>query len=167
MGIHEHKKHAPRAIDLAVLSVSSTRTLENDESGHWIRSRAEKEGHAVILHRVVNDDVVAVADGIERCVADKKIRAVIVTGGTGVAPKDVTIEAARPKFAKELTAFSALFAQLSFEQIGAAALLSRSAAGLIGDTFVFCIPGSLGACKLACEKLIFPELGHLIKHASE
>ncbi len=167
MGVREHKKHAPRAVGLAVLSISSTRSLENDESGHWIKSRAEEEGHRVHLHRVIKDDVAAVAEGVGRCVEDADVQAVIVTGGTGIAPKDVTIEAVRPKFIKELTAFSALFAQLSFEEIGAAALLSRAAAGLVGDTFVFCIPGSLKACKLGCEKLIFPELGHLVKHASE
>jgi molybdenum cofactor biosynthesis protein B len=87
-----------------------------------------------------------------------------MTGGTGITKKDVTIEAVTPLLTKELTGFGPLFAQLSFEEIGSAAFLSRATAGVIVDTVVFCIPGSLNACKLACRELIFPELGHLVKH---
>jgi molybdenum cofactor biosynthesis protein B len=167
MGVHEHKKHAPDKAGIAVLSISSTRSLDDDESGWWIKNQAEKYGHEIILHRVVNDDVKAVAAAALHCSNDNKIQAVVVTGGTGIAAKDVTIEAIRPLFAKELTAFSALFAVLSFEQIGSAAILSRATAGLIKETLFFCVPGSVKACKLACEKLIFPELGHLVRHAAE
>ena len=88
----------------------------------------------------------------------------IITGGTGISPQDVTIEAVRPLFAKELPAFGVLFTQLSFEEVDSAAILSRAAAGVIGRCVVFCIPGSIKACQLACKNLIFPELGHLIRH---
>jgi molybdenum cofactor biosynthesis protein B len=91
----------------------------------------------------------------------------LLTGGTGISPKDVTIEAIKPLFDKELTAFAALFANLSFQEIGAAAMLSRAIAGIIGKTVVFCMPGSLKACQLACNALIFPELGHLAAHIIE
>jgi molybdenum cofactor biosynthesis protein B len=87
-----------------------------------------------------------------------------MTGGTGITPQDVTIEAVSPMFAKALSAFGPLFAQLSMQEIGSAAIMSRATAGLIGSTVVFCMPGSLNACKLACTRLIFPELGHLVKH---
>ena len=90
-----------------------------------------------------------------------------MTGGTGISNKDVTIEAVRPLFSKEITAFGAIFSQLSFEEIDSAALLSRATAGVIEKTVVFCMPGSLNACKLACKALIFPELGHLVKHTHE
>ena len=90
-----------------------------------------------------------------------------MTGGTGITKKDVTIEAVHPMFAKELTAFGPLFAQLSTQQVGSAAILSRATAGVIDNTIVFCMPGSLNACKLACNDLIFPELGHLVKHLND
>jgi molybdenum cofactor biosynthesis protein B len=90
-----------------------------------------------------------------------------MTGGTGIAKKDVTIEAVNPMFAKLLVAFGTLFANLSFEEIGSAAFLSRATAGVIENTIVFCMPGSINACKPACRKLIFPELGHLVKHVKE
>jgi molybdenum cofactor biosynthesis protein B len=90
-----------------------------------------------------------------------------MTGGTGISPKDVTIEAVRPLFEKELTAFGTLFTQLSFEEIDSAAILSRATAGIIKQTMIFCMPGSIKACKLACNSLIFPELGHLLKHIKE
>ena len=91
----------------------------------------------------------------------------LTSGGTGITPKVVTIETIRPMFKKELTAFSALFSQLSMEEIGSAAMMSRATAGVIGSTAVFCMPGSLPACKLACERLIFPELGHIAKHLKD
>ena len=94
-------------------------------------------------------------------------RVLILTGGTGIAPRDVTIESVRSLFTKELTAFGVLFAQLSYEQIDSAAILSRATAGLVNKTVVFCIPGCIKACKLACKYLIFPELGHIVKHTLE
>lgn len=167
MGTHEHKKHAPKKACISVLSVSSTRSLENDESGQWIKKSAMDAGHDVLFHQVVQDDRNDIKDAVIQCVKDSKIQMIILTGGTGIAPKDVTIETVRPLFEKELTGFAVLFAQLSYREIGAAAMLSRATAGMIGNTLVFCIPGSLNACKLAFNELILPELGHLIKHAVE
>jgi len=147
--------------------MSSTRTFENDKSGLWIKKQAKKEGHEVVIHQVIPDDAHAITDALGHIIERIVPHAVIMTGGTGISPKDVTIEAVRPLFDKELTAFGPVFAQLSFEQIDSAAILSRATAGFIKSTAVFCIPGSLNACKLACSNLIFPELGHLIKHAKE
>jgi molybdenum cofactor biosynthesis protein B len=90
-----------------------------------------------------------------------------LTGGTGITQKDVTIEAVSPLFKKELSAFGPMFALLSMKEIGSAAILSRATAGVVGSTVVFCMPGSLNACKLACTELIFPELGHLVKHVHD
>ena len=167
MGTHEHKKHAPQKACMAVLSVSSTRSLENDESGQWIKKNAISTGHDVFLHQVVRDDFKEIREAVTRCVNDPAVQIIILTGGTGIALKDVTIEAVQPLLEKELTGFSVLFAQLSYKEIGAAAMLSRTTGGIIGNTLVFCIPGSLNACKLALKELILPELGHLIKHAVE
>ena len=111
------------------------------------------------------DDAAAIVSQVYEILTAFRPHALLITGGTGIGPADVTIEAVRPLFRKELTAFGPLFAQLSYEDIDSAALLSRATAGLIDQTIAFCMPGSLNACKLACKALIFPELGHLVKHA--
>jgi len=164
MSTREHKARAPRFLKIAVLSVSSTRTLADDKSGQWIAKRAKRKGHDVVSHQVIVDDQDKIAEAIGQVMEASCPHAILVTGGTGISPKDVTIEAVRPMFTKELTAFGSLFASLSYEDIDAAALLSRATAGLVDRTIVFCMPGSLKACKLACNELIFPELGHLVTH---
>jgi molybdenum cofactor biosynthesis protein B len=150
---------------VAILTVSTSRSLAEDQSGRWMARLAAREGHALLAHRVVPDDAGRIRSAVEEILADPCPQVLILTGGTGITPSDVTIEAVEPMFTKTLTAFGPLFAQLSFEEIDSAALLSRAAAGIISRTVVFCIPGSLNACKLACKALIFPELGHLVGHA--
>ena len=167
MGFKKHKTDAPKKLDVGIISVSSTRSITEDKSGQWISKRVKKEGHTLVLHRVVPDETETITRTLHEIIGDYGAQVVLVTGGTGISSKDVTIEAVRPLFKKELTAFGPLFAQLSFEQIDSAALLSRATAGVIGTTVVFCMPGSLKACKLACKALIFPELGHIIKHIRE
>ena len=167
MSTKEHKKHAPRQVDMGILSISTTRTPEEDKSGKWIAKRGKKEGHTIVHHQVITDDLDVIRDALLAVIREKRPQAMLLTGGTGISPLDVTIEAVTPLFEKELTAFATLFAQLSYEEIGSAALLSRSTAGIIEKTLVFCMPGSLNACKLACQELIYPELGHLVKHMGE
>ena len=167
MGTLRHKKDAPGHLKVAVLSVSTTRKLEDDKSGAWIKKQAKKQGHEVVLHQVVTDDTAAIQDLLSHVIQRIGPDAVILTGGTGLAPKDVTIEAVRPFFSKELSAFGPIFSQLSFEEIDSAAIMSRATAGIVDTSAVFCIPGSLKACKLACSALIFPELGHILKHIKE
>jgi len=164
MSTDEHKKDAPKTIALAILTVSSTRSLAEDASGKWISEQAKKEGHQIVDHQVVTDDADRIVETVQHVIQTKKPHVLLVTGGTGITPRDVTIEAVKPLFFKELTAFGALFAKLSMDEIGSAALLSRATAGVVDSTVVFCMPGSLGACKLACRRLIFPELGHVVKH---
>ena len=162
-----HKKNAPANIKLAVISVSTTRSLSEDKSGAWIKKQAKKEGHEVVIHQTVTDDIDAIKELTEHITQKICPDAIIMSGGTGISPKDVTIEAVKPLFEKELTAFGPLFAQLSFEEIDSAAILSRATAGIINQSMIFCMPGSIKACKLACNALIFPELGHLLKHIKE
>ena len=164
MGTTEHKKHAPKNIQIGIITVSSSRTINDDQSGMWIKKSATKEGVKVVSHIVVKDKKTEISEELFDTIRDYQPHAVILTGGTGITTKDVTIEAVKPFFKKELSGFGAIFAQLSFEQVDSAAILSRATAGIIGTTVVFCIPGSLKACKLACNNLIFPELGHIIKH---
>ena len=165
MTAKSHKDSVPRRLAVGILTVSTTRSLKEDRSGHWMARRAEREGHQVVAHHLVPDAAPSISEALGIIIDAHQPHAVIVTGGTGITPTDVTIEAIRPLFSKELTAFGALFAQLSFEQIDSAAIMSRATAGIVGQTVVFCLPGSLNACKLACKALIFPELGHLAKHA--
>ena len=167
MGTHDHKKAAPRRLDIGILTISTTRTLADDKSGHWIAGRAKKEGHTVVFHAVVPDHVPAIRKALCDAINTHRPRIMILTGGTGITPGDVTIEAVQPLFKKELTAFGPVVAQLSLEDIDSAAILSRSAAGIVAKTVVLCIPGSLAACRLICKAVIFPEAGHLVKHMED
>jgi len=121
----------------------------------------------LIVHRVIPDDEHLISGAVLDAIQEFQPEVLILTGGTGISSKDVTIEAIQPLFSKELTAFGMLFAQLSYEEIDSAAILSRATASVVEGTILFLIPGSLKACKLACRELILPELGHLVKHTSE
>ncbi len=164
MGHKEHKKQAPESLRVGILTVSTSRSLSEDKSGHWMKRQAEREGHKVEAHRLVGDDETEISGAVREAVDELFLDLLLITGGTGLSPADVTIEAVRPMFKKELPAFSALFSQLSYESIDSAAIVSRAAAGIIGETAVFCLPGSINACKLACKALIFPEAGHIAAH---
>lgn len=159
-----HKESSPKSVTISILTLSSTRTIENDTSGLWIKNEAVRLGHQVVNHQVILDNIELIRKTVQLIIDQQSPQLLILTGGTGITPTDVTIEAVRPLFVKELPAFSILFSQLSYQDVGSAAILSRSTAGVIGNTAVFCLPGSLKACQLACTKLIFPEAGHLTKH---
>lgn len=167
MGVKSHKKNAPKRADIGIITVSTSRSKSEDKSGQWIHKRAAKEGHQVSFHKVIPDDPEVIFRTIRSAINELNPQIIIMTGGTGISSQDVTIETVRPLFEKELTGFSAVFAQLSFEEVDSAAILSRATAGVINQTVIFCIPGSLKACKLACKSLIFPEVGHLVKHLTQ
>lgn len=167
MGTLLHKQQTPGNLKIAIISVSTTRGLAEDKSGAWIKKQVKKEGHETVVHHVVTDEIDAIQSMVQHVVEKISPHAILMSGGTGLSPKDVTIEAVSPLFSKTLTAFGHLFAYLSFDEIDSAAIMSRATAGIIDQTVVFCMPGSLNACKLACNALIFPELGHIIKHISE
>lgn len=164
MSFFQHKKSAPERVKTAILTVSTTRTKETDLSGKWMIKANKKEGHLLTAYKIVPDDAYQIKQTVLGVLNDISPDAIIISGGTGIAEADVTIEAIKPLFRKELTAFGPIYAQLSFSEIESSAILSRSTAGIIDDTVVFCIPGSLNACKLACMELIFPEIGHIVKH---
>ena len=167
MGVHEHKKEAPKSVTMGIITVSTTRALIDDTSGQWIHEQAEKKGHKIAFHKVVPDDAEKITATLKEEIQESNPHVILMSGGTGITKKDVTIEAVSPLFTKELSAFGPLFAKLSMEEIDSAAIMSRATAGVIVNTVVFCMPGSLNACKLACTRLIFPELGHLVKHVQD
>lgn len=149
-------------IRIAVLTVSDTRTAETDTGGGLIRTMAEAGGIEVIAYRIVRDDVAEIKQMVEAWLADARLDAIIATGGTGIAKRDVSIEAIEPFYEKEITGFGEIFRFLSFtEDIGTRALLSRASAGAAKDKAIFILPGSRGAVKLAMERLIIPELAHI------
>jgi molybdenum cofactor biosynthesis protein B len=162
-----HKQTTPGNLKLAIISASSTRNVSEDKSGIWIKQQAKKEGHDIVLHDTVPDDIKEIQEMVEHLLSKLSPDVILITGGTGIAKKDVTVEAVAPLFDKELMAYAVLFAKLSYQEIGSAAILSRATAGIIKNSVLFCMPGSLKACKLACNLLIFPELGHIIKHIRE
>jgi molybdenum cofactor biosynthesis protein B len=144
-GIDESLTFHP--LRIAVLTVSDTRTEETDKSGGLLAERLAAAGHQLAAKKIVTDDVEVIRGQVEAWAADEAIDVVISTGGTGFAPRDVTPEAVKPLFRREMDGFSVLFHQASFGTVGYSTLQSRAFAGQIGDTFIFCLPGSTGACR--------------------
>ncbi len=163
----EHKKKAPSTVNFAIITLSNTRTLENDDSGDLIQDIAEKNNHRVLFRKVIPDDSALLEKTINEILEDENIQVIITNGGTGLAKTDITIEALRPRFEKEITGFSTLFWLLGYEQAKSATMLSRTTAGLIKGKAVFCLPGSPRACRMATQELIIPEIGHILKHVKD
>lgn len=145
--------------------MSDTRDLESDTGGRLVEELLRGAGQSVTGRRIVQDEPAAIREALEAALADPAVRAVVFTGGTGIAPRDVTPDTIEPLLERVIPGFGELFRMLSYEDIGSAALLSRALAGLRGGKVVFVIPGSRGAVRLAMEKLILPELGHLAGEA--
>ena len=164
-GHHHHRSDAPREVPTAVITGSDTRTLETDTGGGLVAELLGGAGHPVALREIVADEPDAIASALETALESDGVRAVIFTGGTGVAPRDRTPESVAPLLEREIPGFGELFRALSYEEIGSAALLSRATAGLARGCVVFVLPGSRGAVRLGMEKLILPELGHLAGEA--
>jgi molybdenum cofactor biosynthesis protein B len=166
MSLAEHRRHAPPSIRVHVVTVSDTRTLDTDTSGHAIADLLTAAGHVVSGRTILRDEPADVRAAVTALVADPAIDAVITTGGTGIASRDGTYEALDGLLEKRLDGFGELFRMLSYHDIGAAAMLSRATAGLAGHTVVLALPGSEAAVRLAMERLILPELGHLVREAT-
>lgn len=166
MGVGDHKARAPLSVGCFVLTVSDTRTSDTDTSGRAIRDLLEQAGHIVVASSLVRDDPDHVSAIIRKQLADAHTRVIITTGGTGVTSRDGTFEAVDRLFDKRLTGFGELFRMLSFEEIGSAAMMSRAAAGTVGDKAIFVLPGSENAVRLAMTRLIVPELGHIAQQLS-
>ena len=162
---HHHRTDAATSVPAVVVTVSDTRTLETDTGGALVASLLEQAGHAVLERVIVRDEPGAIAGALDRALARSECRAVIFTGGTGVAPRDVTPDTLEPRLSRVVPGFGELFRVLSYEEIGSAALLSRALAGLVDGRVVFVLPGSRGGVRLAMEKLIVPEIGHLAAEA--
>lgn len=162
----EHKATAPRSIGCWVLTVSDTKTPETDTSGEVIRRLLLEAGHRVIGSAIVRDEPKDVQRVIREACANDEVGAVIATGGTGITSRDSTYEAIEVLLDKRLPGFGELFRMLSYQEVGAAAMLSRAQLGVHARRIVVSLPGSPNACRLALEKLVIPELSHLIREVS-
>jgi molybdenum cofactor biosynthesis protein B len=156
-----HHDHDTVSIGCAIVTVSDTRTASNDGSGQLIRTALEAAGHRVHWSEVVADDAQAIRSALEVATTRDDVTAVVLTGGTGIGARDVTLESLSDLWTKELPGFGEIFRSLSFAEIGPAAILSRAAAGVINGRFVAALPGSPAACRLAIERLLVPVLGHV------
>jgi molybdenum cofactor biosynthesis protein B len=150
-----------------VLTVSDTRTLDTETSGRTIAELLTGAGHTVADRKVVKDNPEDVYEAVTKAIINARVRAVITTGGTGLARRDSTFEALTSHFDKRIDGFGELFRMLSYQEIGAAAMLSRATAGIIRGAVVFMLPGSEAAVRLATTKLIIPELGHIVRELTK
>jgi molybdenum cofactor biosynthesis protein B len=157
---HHHRRDA-RRVRVALLTVSDTRDAGSDTGGALLRRLCEEAGHHVLGQRIVPDEPGPLRQALREAAGLEGCRAVLLTGGTGLAARDVTYEVVAGLLHKRIDGFGELFRALSYEEIGAAAMLSRAVAGTLGPVFVAAMPGSRGAVRLAMEKLILPQLGHL------
>ena len=161
----EHRQAAPARLRFSVLTISDTRTLESDHSGQLICSELTSAGHELVERRIARDEPLEIASHVCQLSANDNLDVLLLTGGTGISPRDRTPEAVVPLLDVELPGFGELFRTLSYAEIGPATILSRALAGRRGSVLIFCLPGSRAAVSLAIEKILVPELPHLVHHS--
>lgn len=162
--VEEHRQEAPDTVNCMIITVSDTRTPETDKSGDLMRSILIEHGYRIARSAIVKDDYEQIQSTVLNGCSDPEVDAILLNGGTGIAKRDTTYEAVRDLLDKEMTGFGELFRYLSFaEDIGTAAILSRAIAGVCRDKAVFSTPGSTGAVKLAVQRIIVPELRHVMR----
>jgi molybdenum cofactor biosynthesis protein B len=164
MSVEEHKARAPQHLPVAVITASNTRTEETDDTGRYAQGALRDAGHEIVFYAVVKDDRLEIREALDAALPQASV--VIVSGGTGLSPTDVTIETIAPLFQKELDGFGEIFRSLSYQDIGTSAILSRATAGVIEGKLVVCLPGSPKAVRLAMEEILLAELGHIVEQLS-
>jgi molybdenum cofactor biosynthesis protein B len=164
MSVAEHKAHSPppAGVRVALVTASDSRSGSDDEGGRVLRACSESAGFAVVGATILREDEATLRAHVAALAASGTVDAVLVTGGTGLAPRDRTPEALEPLYERRIEGFGELFRALSFAEIGPAAMLSRASAGVVGGTLVFTLPGSPAAVRLAMERLVAPELAHAV-----
>ena len=160
--VHKHKESAPETVRVAILTISDTRTPETDTGGDVAKELLEGAGQEVVERRIVRDEVSGIRNNLIDLLARSDVDAVVTTGGTGISARDTTYEVVERMVEKRLDGFGEIFRMLSYEEIGSAAIMSRALAGSVGSKFVASLPGSRNAVRLAVEKLLVPELSHVV-----
>ena len=160
--VHKHKESAPETVRVAILTISDTRTRETDTGGDVAEELLEGAGQEVVERRIVRDEISGIRNNLIDLLARSDVDAVVATGGTGISARDTTYEVVERMVEKRLDGFGEIFRMLSYEEIGSAAIMSRALAGSVGSKFVASLPGSRNAVRLAVEKLLVPELSHVV-----
>ncbi|MBP1596550.1 MAG: molybdenum cofactor biosynthesis protein [Acidobacteria bacterium] len=160
--VAEHRKKSDIRTKIALITLSSSRSADNDQSGDLIQTALEQAGHTIAVRKLISDNRTVLRATLRELVRQKDVEVIITNGGTGISPSDITIETVRGMLDKELPGFNSLFMLLSYPQAKSAAMLSRAMAGTLKGKIVFCLPGGPRACRLATEELILPELGHMM-----
>ncbi|MBA3610514.1 MAG: molybdenum cofactor biosynthesis protein MoaB [Rubrobacter sp.] len=160
--VEQHREAAPDHVRVAVLTISDTRTREDDTGGDTVQETLEAAGHEVVQRDIVRDDAPRIRTVLVDLLARSDVDAVITSGGTGISGRDTTYEVVDRMIEKKLDGFGEIFRMLSYQEIGAAAILSRAVAGSVGTKFVASLPGSKNAVRLAMEKLLIPEISHVV-----
>ncbi len=163
----EHKHHAPRSVGCMIITCSDTRTPDTDTSGQLIQKLLTEKGHKIAAYHLVKDEPAEIKARITEGIADESVQAIIINGGTGISRRDSTFEAVDAMLEKRLDGFGEVFRYLTYQEIGSPAIMSRATAGIIKGRILFSTPGSENAVRLAMEKLILPELGHLVKELTK
>ena len=161
----EHRAQSPRQVRCAVITVSDTRTPETDSGGQAVIEELQAAGHAVTAREIIPDDPQRMRDLVRDLCRRDDVDAILLTGGTGISSRDQTFETISSLLTKPLPGYGELFRMLSYQEIGAAGMLSRATGGVVDRTIVLTMPGSPAGVRLAMEKLIVPELGHLVREA--
>jgi molybdenum cofactor biosynthesis protein B len=160
--VHQHRESAPETVRVAVLTISDTRKPETDTGGDVVEESMRGAGHEVVAREIVRDEAASIRTTLVDLLARADVDAVVTTGGTGISARDTTYEVVDRMIEKKLDGFGELFRMLSYEEIGAAAVLSRAVAGAVGTKLVASLPGSRNAVGLAMEKLLVPEIAHIV-----
>jgi molybdenum cofactor biosynthesis protein B len=160
--VHKHRDAAPEKVRVAVLTISDTRTPQTDTGGDTIEELVRGAGHEVAEREIVRDEAASIRVKLVELLARSDVDAVITTGGTGISARDTTYEVVDRLLERRLEGFGEIFRILSYEEIGPAAFLSRAVAGAVGTKFLVCLPGSQAAVRLAVEKLLVPEIAHVV-----
>ena len=160
--VHKHRESAPETVRVAILTISDTRTPETDTGGDIAEELLKDAGQDVVERRIVRDEVAGIRNNLVDLLARSDVDAVVTTGGTGISARDTTYEVVERMIDKQLDGFGEIFRMLSYEEIGSAAMMSRALAGSVGSKFVASLPGSRNAVRLAVEKLLVPELAHIV-----
>jgi molybdenum cofactor biosynthesis protein B len=166
MGHKEHKEISPRTVNCAVLTISDSRTEATDESGRYIIKALEDSGHRVTARGIIRNSADTIGNRLAELLADDAVEVIITSGGTGASHRDVTVETVNPILEKKMDGFGELFRYLTYQEIGTPSIMSRALGGIARGKVILCLPGSTAAARLALEKIILPELGHLVHEAT-
>ena len=166
MTYQEHKHQSPKSINCSVIVVSDSRTEQNDESGKYMMQVLKKNNHEVLSYSLLKNDADAIKKRINELLNEESLQVIITSGGTGISHRDVTVETISPILDKKIDGFGELFRFLTYQQIHTGSIMSRAMAGVARGKVIICLPGSLGAVNLAMEKIILPEIGHMVREAT-